>query len=356
MSDALSTNARDLAEEAGAALLAAQTESDLAQAKARFLGRSGSITLLLREIPTLDPDTRRTAGQAINEAKKAVEALFTARRQAIKDASLAVGSGHPIDVTLDARQPWRGHLHPVTRAWREITDIFSSMGYTIEEGPEVETDWHCFEALNIPQGHPAREMQDTFYISDFRPGATVDAMADGVVLRTHTSPVQVRTMLRSEPPIRMICPGTVYRRDSDLTHTPMFHQVEGLVVDESITMADLKGTLAEFARAYFGAATQIRFRPSYFPFTEPSTEVDVTCSGCSGSGCRICKGTGWLEVLGAGMVDPDVFAHQDPARYGSSRIQGFAFGMGIDRLAMLKYGIGDLRLLFENDIRMLEQF
>lgn len=356
MSDALSITARDLADEAAAALREAGTESDLAQAKARYLGKSGSISLLLKEIPSLDPTLRRTAGQAINQAKKSVEALFVSRRQVIKDASLAAVSDHPVDVTLDARQQWVGHLHPVTRAWREITDIFSSMGYTIEEGPEVETDWHCFEALNIPQGHPAREMQDTFYISDFRPGAVVDAMADGVVLRTHTSPVQVRTMLRSDPPIRMICPGTVYRRDNDLTHTPMFHQVEGLVVDESITMADLKGTLAEFARAYFGAATRIRFRPSYFPFTEPSTEVDVTCAGCGGDGCRICKGTGWLEVLGAGMVDPDVFAHQDPVRYDTRRVQGFAFGMGIDRLAMLKYGIGDLRLLFENDVRMLEQF
>ncbi len=356
MSDALTLNARELAEEAAAALRAADTEAALAQTKARYLGKSGSISLLLREIPTLAPDDRRTAGQAINQAKKAVESLFADRRQSIKDAALGVAAEHPVDVTLDARGQWRGHLHPVTRAWREITDIFSSMGYTIEEGPEVETDWHCFEALNIPQGHPAREMQDTFYISDFRPGAEVDAMADGVVLRTHTSPVQVRTMLRSDPPIRMICPGTVYRRDNDLTHTPMFHQVEGLVVDESITMADLKGTLAEFARAYFGVATRIRFRPSYFPFTEPSTEVDVTCAGCGGDGCRICKGTGWLEVLGAGMVDPNVFAHQDTTRYDTSRLQGFAFGMGIDRLAMLKYGIGDLRLLFENDIRMLEQF
>ena len=356
MSDALSINAAGLAEEAAAALRSATTEADLAQAKSRYLGKSGSISSLLKQIPSLEPADRRTAGQAINQAKKAVEALFAERRLAIKDAALGAAAEHPVDVTLAGRAGWTGHLHPVTRAWREITDIFSSMGYTIEEGPEVETDWHCFEALNIPQGHPAREMQDTFYIADFRPGADIDAMGDGVVLRTHTSPVQVRTMLRSQPPIRMICPGTVYRRDNDLTHTPMFHQVEGLVVDEDVTMADLKGTLAEFARAYFGPATKIRFRPSYFPFTEPSTEVDVTCAGCGGSGCRICKGTGWLEVLGAGMVDPNVFSYQDGTSYDTSRIQGFAFGMGIDRLAMLKYGIGDLRLLFENDVRMLEQF
>jgi len=355
MSDSLSSHAAGLAEEAAAALRAAGNEAELARVKSLYLGKSGSISALLKQIPGLAPEERRTAGQAINVAKKSVEALFTERRQSIKDAALSTKTDHPVDVTLPARGSWTGHLHPVTRAWREITDIFSSMGYTIEEGPEVETDWHCFEALNIPQGHPAREMQDTFYIADFRPGA-VDAMADGVVLRTHTSPVQVRTMLRSAPPIRMICPGTVYRRDNDLTHTPMFHQVEGLVVDEDITMADLKGTLAEFARAYFGPGTKIRFRPSYFPFTEPSTEVDVTCAGCGGSGCRICKGTGWLEVLGAGMVDPKVFDHQDAASYDSTRMQGFAFGMGIDRLAMLKYGIGDLRLLFENDVRMLEQF
>ena len=356
MSDALSVTAETLAQEAAAALRAADGEADLSLVKSRYLGKAGSISALLKQIPSLEPEQRRTAGQAINQAKKSVEALFASRRSAIKDAALGAAAAHPIDVTLPGRTQWRGHLHPVTRAWREITDIFSSMGYAIEEGPEVETDWHSFEALNIPQGHPAREMQDTFYITDFRPGAAVDAMADGVVLRPHTSPVQVRTMLRSAPPIRMICPGTVYRRDSDLTHTPMFHQVEGLVVDESVTMADLKGTLAEFARAYFGPGTKIRFRPSYFPFTEPSAEVDVTCSGCGGDGCRICKGTGWLEVLGAGMVDPDVFGYQDAERFAPDTIQGFAFGMGIDRLAMLKYGIGDLRILFENDVRMLEQF
>ena len=357
LDDDLSAVAADLAGAAKAALLDASSEAELARRKADYLGKQGSIAVLLKRIPTLPPDQRRTAGRAINEAKKSVEALFAERLAALKDAALGAGSDAPIDVTLPGRTPWKGHLHPITRAWRDITDIFTAMGYTIEEGPQVETDWHCFEALNIPQGHPAREMQDTFYVSDFRPDAEMTgAYGDGVVLRTHTSPVQVRTMLRNPPPIRMICPGTVYRRDSDLTHTPMFHQVEGLVVDEGITLADLKGTLAEFARAFFGPGTKIRFRPSYFPFTEPSAEVDVTCSACGGKGCRVCKGTGWLEVLGSGMVDPLVFDHQDPAHYDSTRVQGFAFGMGIDRLAMLKYGIDDLRLLFENDVRMLEQF
>lgn len=355
MSDALSSQAMDLSASAREALLAAGSEAELARAKADYLGKQGSIAALLKQIPTLSPEVRRTAGRAINEAKKSVEELFTKRLAGIKDAALGAGSDAPLDVTLPGRLPWTGHLHPVTRAWRDITDIFTSMGYTIAEGPQVETDWYCFEALNIPKGHPAREMQDTFYVSDFNPEANA-APGEGAVLRTHTSPVQVRTMLRSKPPIRMICPGTVYRRDNDLTHTPMFHQVEGLVVDEGITLADLKGTLAEFARAYFGPSTKIRFRPSYFPFTEPSAEVDVTCASCGGKGCRVCKGTGWLEVLGSGMVDPLVFGHQDPENYDPDSVQGFAFGMGIDRLAMLKYGIDDLRILFENDVRMLEQF
>ena len=352
MTDALSTQAKELAEAGLAELGRAESEAELARVKASLIGKKGSISALMRQIPDLPPEQRRSAGPGINEAKRALEAAFAERLQSLKDAALAAGADQALDVTLPGRLPWRGHLHPVTRAWREITRIFVSMGYTVEEGPQVETDWHCFEALNIPLGHPAREMQDTFYIS----GDSDDAMDEGVVLRTHTSPVQVRTMLRTPPPVRMICPGPVYRRDNDPTHTPMFHQVEGLVVDEGITLAHLKGTLAEFARAYFGGRTEIRFRPSYFPFIEPSVEVDVTCAKCSGKGCSLCKGTGWLEVLGAGMVDPAVFAHQDAAAYPPDRVQGFAFGMGIDRLAMLKYGIDDLRLLFDNDVRMLEQF
>ncbi len=344
MSDALNTQAAQLADEAAAALLATTGEADLANAKARYLGKQGSITALLKQIPTLEPDDRRNAGRAVNEAKRAVEAVFAQRRESLKDAALSAGGDGPVDVTLPGRSGWRGHEHPVTLAWDAICDIFSSMGFTIHEGPQVETEWHNFEALNIPAGHPAREMQDTFYIED------------GVVLRTHTSPVQIRTMLQHEPPLRMICPGPVYRKDNDLTHTPMFHQVEGLVVDRNTTMAELKGVLAEFARAFFGPGTEVRFRPSYFPFTEPSAEVDVSCVFCSGSGCRVCSNTGWLEVLGSGMVDPEVFRAIGGDAFDPDEVQGFAFGMGIDRLAMLRYGIPDLRMLFENDVRLLAQF
>lgn len=344
MSDALSTQAAQLAEEAAAALLASTGEADLANAKARYLGKQGSITALLKQIPTLQPDERRSGGRAINEAKRAVEAVFAQRRESLKDAALSAAGDRAVDVTLPGRKGWVGHVHPVTLAWDAICDIFSSMGFTIHEGPQVETEWHNFEALNIPAGHPAREMQDTFFIED------------GVVLRTHTSPVQIRTMLQQEPPLRMICPGPVYRKDNDLTHTPMFHQVEGLVVDHHTTMAELKGVLAEFARAFFGPGTDVRFRPSYFPFTEPSAEVDVSCVFCSGTGCRVCSNTGWLEVLGSGMVDPEVFKAIGGEAYDPESVQGFAFGMGIDRLAMLRYGIPDLRMLFENDVRLLEQF
>ncbi|MBJ96124.1 MAG: phenylalanine--tRNA ligase subunit alpha [Rickettsiales bacterium] len=335
-----------LAKQAADELGAAQDKAELARIKSSYLGRNGSIAALLRAIPGLPSEQRRDAGRAVNEAKKSVEVLFMERQEALRGAALSRASQVPVDPTLPGRRDWHGHSHPVTQAWDEICDIFSSMGYSIQEGPEVETDWHCFEALNIPQGHPAREMQDTFYIEE------------KVVLRTHTSPVQVRSMLSLDPPMRVICPGVVYRRDNDLTHTPMFHQVEGLVVDDRVTMADLKGTLSEFARAFFGPGTKVRFRPSYFPFTEPSAEVDVSCVFCKGegAGCRVCKDTGWLEVLGAGMVDPAVFAEVGRPEYDPDKVQGFAFGMGIDRLAMLRYGIGDLRMLFENDVRLLEQF
>jgi len=344
MSASLPDQASALADEAKASLIAASNEAELARIKSGFLGKTGSITALLKQIPTLAPDDRRAAGGAINTAKKAVEGLFAERRDALKDAALGASSGSFVDVSLPSRPSWTGHIHPVTRAWEEITEIFVSMGYTVHEGPEVETDWHCFEALNIPPGHPAREMQDTFYVDE------------EIVLRTHTSPVQIRTMLQQEPPLRMICPGPVYRKDHDITHTPMFHQVEGLMVDRGTTMAELKGTLAEFARAFFGAGTKVRFRPSFFPFTEPSAEVDVSCVFCGGDGCRVCKDTGWLEVLGCGMVDPEVFAAVGRPEYDPDVIQGFAFGMGIDRMAMLKYGIPDLRMLFDNDVRLLEQF
>ncbi len=342
MSDPLMSSAKELAAAASRALQDADTVPALLEVKARHLGKDADLTALVGTIPSLPIEERRVAGRAINEAKQQVEALFAARLQILKDAALAPTMS--IDVTLPGRLGWVGHLHPVTLAWREITDIFTGMGYSIEEGPEVEHDWHNFEALNMPQGHPAREMQDTFYLDD------------QVVLRTHTSPVQVRTMLRQPPPVRMICPGTVYRRDNDVTHSPMFHQIEGLVVDERATMAELKGTLAEFARAFFGPQARIRFRASFFPFTEPSAELDVSCVFCSGGPCRVCKGSRWLEVGGAGMVDPAVFQTLHRAEYDPQIVRGFAFGMGIDRLAMLRFGIDDLRLLFENDIRFLESF
>ena len=344
MSDSLSSQVSAIVQEAEAALGSASNEAELNRIKSSYLGRAGKISVLLKEIPKLPREERRDAGTAINGAKRVVEDLWRARLTAVRDAALGAGPSHSVDATLPGRGLWRGHLHPVTRAWDEIADIFASMGYAIHEGPQVETDWHNFEALNMPPGHPAREMQDTFYVEG------------GPVLRTHTSPVQVRTMLREDPPLRMICPGTVYRKDHDATHTPMFHQVEGLVVDRSTTMADLRGTLAEFARAFFGAATRTRFRASFFPFTEPSAEVDVTCVFCKGDGCRVCKNTGWLEVLGCGMVDPEVFKAVGKPEYDPEVVQGFAFGMGIDRMAMLKYGIPDLRLLFDNDVRLLEQF
>jgi len=323
----------------------AKTEVELFQLKARYLGKKGELTALLKEIRNLPPDQRRTTGADINEAKRALEGIFGVCQGALKSQALASGHDSPLDVSLPGRGPWGGHLHPVMIVWQEICDIFSSMGFVIKEGPQVETEWHNFEALNIPQGHPAREMQDTFFVRE------------GIVLRTHTSPVQVRTMLDQPPPIRMICPGVVYRRDSDNTHTPMFHQVEGLVVDDRTTMADLKGMLAEFARAFFGPQTEVRFRASYFPFTEPSAEVDVSCPFCPASGgCRVCKDTQWIEILGCGMVDPAVFSALDRDDYDPEQVQGYAFGMGIDRMTMLRYGINDLRLLFDNDLRLLEQF
>ena len=342
----LTEQAERLAAEAASAFDGASSEAELFQVKSRYLGKKGALAGLLKEIPKLEPAERSTTGAGINRAKKTAEAAFDARLVSMKDAALA-SDVEGFDPTVPPRRRWKGHLHPVMLAWQEIADIFVSMGYSIFEGPQVDTDWHTFEALNIPPGHPAREMQDTFYIK---------GGLDKLVLRTHTSPVQIRTMLKQEPPVRMICPGAVFRVDNDRTHTPMFHQIEGLVVDKHTTMADLKGTLAAFARAYFGPDTDIRFRASFFPFTEPSAEVDVSCVFCDRSGdagCKVCKDTGWLEVLGCGMVDPEVFkaVGYDPDVY-----QGFAFGMGIDRMAMLRYGIDDLRLLFDNDLRMLEQF
>ncbi len=319
--------------------------NDLATLEAvrvRFLGRKADLVLLLRSIPELPVEERPEVGRVGNVVRKYLESAVEARHAELETEELVLGlERERLDVTLPGRASPLGHLHLVMQTQREIEDIFTGMGYQIAEGPEIETEYYNFEALNTPADHPARSLHDTFFIEG------------EVLLRTHTSPVQVRVMEKQAPPVRIICPGRAYRRDSDATHTPMFHQVEGLVVDERITLADLKGTLETFVRAMFGADRRVRLRPHYFPFTEPSVEVDVSCMMCDGDGCRLCKRSGWLEILGAGMVDPDVFrfVNYDPERY-----TGFAFGMGIERIAMLKHGVNDLRLFFENDLRFLRQF
>jgi phenylalanyl-tRNA synthetase alpha chain len=305
----------------------------------KYLGRKGILTQLLRSIAGLPPEQRPSAGQRANQLKQRLNAEIAAALQTIEQASQSAVDR--IDVTLPGRMETWGALHPITRVSDEICTIFFSMGFDIVEGPEVEKDYYNFEALNIPKNHPARDMQDTFFVS-----------AD-VVLRTHTSPLQIRTMERQPPPVRIIAPGKVYRCDSDQTHTPMFHQVEGLLVDENVSFGDLKGTLTAFVHQIFDPQTRLRFRPSFFPFTEPSAEVDILCVICRGKGCRVCKHTGWLEILGSGMVHPAVFEN---VGYDTRRYTGFAFGLGVERVAMLKYGIDDLRKFFENDVRFLNQF
>jgi phenylalanyl-tRNA synthetase alpha chain len=350
---ALSTGARD-------AIARAADEKALEDLRVRFLGKKGELSAVLRGMGQLSAEERPRVGEVANRVKDEVESLLDGARRRLEAAKLeAELAGPPLDVTLPPRRLLpRGHRHPITRATEEIAGIFARLGYEVASGPEIELDWYNFEALNIPPDHPARDMQDTFYAdeSTLRHGVEPGT----VLLRTHTSPVQIRAMKRiGTPPVRIICPGRVYRSDYDQTHSPMFHQVEGLCVDEGITFADLKGTLAAFARAYFGPNTRTRFRPSYFPFVEPGAEVDVSCSICGGTGrkdgkrCGTCKETGWLEVLGAGMVHPKVLEN---GGIDAKRYTGFAFGMGIERLAMLRYGIDDLRLYFENDLRFLEQF
>ncbi len=304
----------------------------------RYIGRKGLVTQYLRDIPKLPAEQRPEAGKKANQAKKAIEAAV---EDAIGRLSRQKGPSDTVDVSLPGRPVPGGTIHPITRITREVCSIFERMGFDIAEGPEVETDYYNFEALNIPKNHPARDMQDTFYVSD------------NIVLRTHTSPIQVRYMETCSPPVRIVAPGKVYRCDSDLTHTPMFHQVEGLLVDEKSSFADLKGLLTLFARQMFDSDTALRFRPSFFPFTEPSAEVDIRCVICKGKGCKVCSRTGWLEVLGCGMVHPAVFEN---VGYDTDKYKGFAFGMGVERIAMLKYGINDLRMFFESDIRFLRQF
>ncbi len=325
-----------------AAIAAAGDLVALEAVRVRFLGRKADLVLLLRTIPELPVEERPEVGKVGNLIRKELEAAVEVRRQELEAEQLVLGlEKERVDISLPGWRSPLGSLHLVTQTQREIEDIFVGMGYEIVDGPEIETEYYNFEALNTPADHPARSLHDTFFISD------------QVVLRTHTSPMQVRAMEKRRPPLHIIVPGKTYRRDSDATHTPMFHQVEGLVVGEDITLADLKGTLETFAKAVFGADRKVRLRPHFFPFTEPSVEVDVSCMMCDGAGCRLCKKSGWLEILGAGMVDPNVFGFVD---YDPEVYSGFAFGLGIERIAMLKHGVNDLRLFFENDLRFLRQF
>ncbi|MDE2089196.1 MAG: phenylalanine--tRNA ligase subunit alpha [Gammaproteobacteria bacterium] len=310
--------------------------------RVHYLGKRGVLTERLKRLGELCADERPLAGKAVNEAKQRLAGLIEARSAELLNAQLdARLAKEALDVTLPGRGQRNGGLHPVTRMMQRIERLFSSIGFEIAAGPEIEDDYHNFEALNIPAHHPARDMHDTFYFPN------------GLLLRTHTSPIQVRVMRRGRPPFRIIAPGRVYRCDSDVTHTPMFHQVEGLLVDEGVSFADLKGTLSDFLQRVFERDLRIRFRPSYFPFTEPSAEVDIECVICGGTGCRVCKQSGWLEVLGCGMVHPQVLAN---VGVDNERYTGYAFGMGVERLAMLRYGVNDLRLFFENDLRFLRQF
>jgi phenylalanyl-tRNA synthetase alpha chain len=307
-----------------------------------YLGKKGELTSLLKSLGQVDASERPQVGAKINEAKVALQQDLATRKAALEEAALSASLlAEQVDVSLPGRRPSTGGLHPVTQAMYRIEEIFTGAGYEVVSGPEVENDYYNFEALNIPSHHPARAMHDTFYFGD------------GTLLRTHTSPSQVHTMEKQAPPIRVICPGRVYRRDSDLTHSPMFHQVEGLVVDEGISFADLKGTVIDFLQRFFEKDLEVRFRPSYFPFTEPSAEVDVQCVHCLGKGCRVCSNTGWLEVMGCGMVHPNVL---NMANIDTEVYSAFAFGFGGDRLAMLLYEVDDLRLFFENDLRFLRQF
>lgn len=335
----MQNNIVDIENEAFEGIDKAADAQTLEQLSIKYLGRKGVLTKFLRNISSLPVEERPDAGKNANILKRKLEAAFEKAFAKLNLSDTPEDGG--IDITLPGRPVKMGALHPVTQVTEEISDIFLRLGFDIAESPEVETDYYNFEALNIPKYHPARDMQDTFYVSD------------NIVLRTHTSPSQPRTMEKQDPPVRIISPGRVFRCDSDITHTPMFHQVEGLMVDENISFGDLKGILTTFIHQFFDEETSLRFRPSFFPFTEPSAEVDIRCVMCRGKGCRICSKTGWLEILGSGMVHPAVF---EMVGYDTDKYTGFAFGMGIERLAMLKYGIDDIRKFFENDIRFLRQF
>ena len=335
-------NLNQLAEEAQQAVSSAADVALLDQVRVEYLGKKSKLTALLKGLGKLSAEERPKAGALINEVKQQVQDSVNQRKILLENSAVEARlAKETIDVTLPGRGQALGGIHPVTRTMERIESFFSHVGFDVVEGPEIEDDYHNFEALNIPKHHPARAMHDTFYIDE------------STVLRTHTSPVQVRVMENNEPPIRIICPGRVYRCDSDLTHTPMFHQVEGLLIDTDVSFADLKGIVDEFLKVFFEEELAVRFRPSYFPFTEPSAEVDIQCTNCGGKGCRICSQTGWLEVMGCGMVHPKVF---ESSGIDTEKYTGFAFGMGVERLAMLRYGVNDLRLFFENDLKFLEQF
>src|SRR5512132_144010 len=344
----------ELRAEAEGAIASADSTAALEELRVRYLGRKAELPNLLRGVAQLPPEERGTVGKAANQARQALEALIEARAAELEAAELdARLAADRVDVTLPGEPPQPvGRLHLITATWRELEDVFLGLGFTVLEGPEVELVHYSFDALNHDPTHPARDRTDTFYVRD------------DVVLRPHTSPMQIRAMEAHGPPLYVVIPGRTFRRDTlDATHAPMFHQVEGLAVDEDITLADLKGTLLAFAREVFGAERDVRLRPHFFPFTEPSVEVDVSCFRCSGTGwlpdgsrCHVCRGEGWIEILGAGEVDPNVYDYVDDPRYDAERVQGFAWGMGIDRIAMLKHGVTDLRIFFENDLRFLEQF
>ena len=334
---------QSLAAVARTAIDGAEDGQSLEALRVEYLGKKGQVTALLKQLGKLSAEERPAAGAAINVVKQELQDLIGERKTAMEAAAMEQAlASQTIDVTLGGRGQDSGGLHPVTRTIERMEDFFGGIGFEVVEGPEIEDDYHNFEALNIPAHHPARAMHDTFYVDEH------------TVLRTHTSPVQVRVMENEAPPLKIVCPGRVYRCDSDLTHTPMFHQLEGLLIDEESSFADLKGLIQDFLHAFFeNDQLSVRFRPSYFPFTEPSAEVDIQCVNCGGDGCRVCSHTGWIEVMGCGMVHPKVFEYSN---IDTERYSGFAFGMGVERLSMLKYGINDLRIYFENDLRFLEQF
>lgn len=338
----MQTKIKQIEDKAIAAINSAQTVQSLDEARVKYLGKKGELTQILKSLGQLSPEERPKVGALVNSAKQKLEQLLREKREILNQSEQSKKiAAEKIDVTLPGKGIKRGRYHPITQVMEEAKGIFLRLGYEIAEGPDIELDYYNFDGLNIPPHHPSRDMWSTLFITD------------KVLLRTHTSPVQIRVMEKRKPPLAIIAPGRVYRRDSDATHSPVFHQLEGFLVDEHVTFGDLKGTLTEFLQQMFGKGKNVRFRPSFFPFTEPSAEVDVECVMCNGKGCRLCKGTGWLEILGSGMVDPNVFK---AVKINPEKFTGFAFGMGIERIAMLKYGIDNIRLFFENDMRFLEQF